>query len=100
MTVGHNCVLHGCIIEDDCLIGMGAVIMNGAVIKRGSLIAAGSLVLENTVIPEYSLVTGSPGKVKKTFEKSIVDIIRASSEIYKNRANGYKNKNVFRQIES
>ena len=68
VTVGHRCILHGCTIEDDCLIGMGAIVMNGATIGRGTIIAAGALVLENMVVPPYSLVTGVPGKIKKTFE--------------------------------
>ena len=67
VTVGHRCVLHGCTIEDDCLIGMGAIVMNGAVVGRGTIIAAGALVLEKMVIPPYSLVTGVPGEIKKTF---------------------------------
>jgi carbonic anhydrase/acetyltransferase-like protein (isoleucine patch superfamily) len=67
VTVGHRSVLHGCTIEDDCLIGMGAIVMNSAVIGRGTIIAAGAVVLEKMVIPPYSLVTGVPGEVKKTF---------------------------------
>lgn len=68
VTVGHRCIIHGCIIEDDCLIGMGAIIMNRSKIGKGSIIAAGSVILENTEIPPYSLVAGIPGKVKRTLE--------------------------------
>ena len=68
VTIGHRCVVHGCTIQDNCLIGMGAIVMNGAVVGTGSVIAAGAVVLENTIIPPYSLVTGSPGKVKKRYE--------------------------------
>ena len=64
--IGHNATLHGCIIEDHCLIGMGAVIMNGAVIGRGSIIASGAVVTANQVIPPHSLVAGMPGKVIKS----------------------------------
>ncbi|MDY6825911.1 MAG: gamma carbonic anhydrase family protein [Bacillota bacterium] len=63
VTVGHNAVLHGCKIEDDVLIGMGAIILNGAVIGRDSLVGAGSLITPETIIPPRSLVLGSPGKV-------------------------------------
>lgn len=66
VTVGHRCIIHGCIIEDDCLIGMGAIVMNRSRIGKGSVIAAGSVILENTEIPPYSLVAGIPGKVKRT----------------------------------
>jgi len=89
VTVGHNCVVHGCIIEDDCLIGMGVVIMNGAIIRKGSIIAAGSVVLENTEIPEYSLVAGAPGKVKRQLDENTASLMRASADIYKERSKAY-----------
>ena len=66
VMVGHNAVLHGCTIEDHCLIGMGAIIMNGAVIGKGSIIASGAVVTENQEIPPHSLVVGIPGKVIKS----------------------------------
>lgn len=65
VTVGHNAVLHGCTIEDDCLIGMGAIIMNGAVVGAGSLIAGGAVVPQGAVIPPRSLVAGVPAKVRR-----------------------------------
>ena len=99
VTIGHSCIIHGCTIEDDCLIGMGAIIMNGAIIKKGSLIAAGTLILEGTVIPENSMVTGSPGIIKKTLDKSAVEIMQASAKIYKNRAIGYKDPEIFKHCK-
>ena len=63
VTVGHMAMLHGCVIEDDCLIGMGAIILTGAKIGKGSIIAAGALIPEGKIIPEKSLVMGMPGKV-------------------------------------
>lgn len=65
VTVGHNCVLHACTIEEHCLIGMGAVILNGAVIGKGSIVAAGAVVREKQIIPPHSLVVGLPAKVIK-----------------------------------
>ena len=65
VTVGHSVTLHGCVVEDRCLIGMGVVILNGAHIGAGSIIAAGTLIPEKTVIEPGSLVMGVPGKVKK-----------------------------------
>jgi carbonic anhydrase/acetyltransferase-like protein (isoleucine patch superfamily) len=65
VSIGHGAVVHGCVIEDDCLIGMGATILNRAVIGTGSLIAAGAVVLEDTVIPPGSLVAGVPAKVRR-----------------------------------
>jgi len=65
VTVGHAAVLHGCTVQDDCLIGMGVVVLNGAVIGTGSMVAAGAVVLEGTQIPAGSLVAGVPGKVRR-----------------------------------
>jgi len=65
VSVGHAAVLHGCTIEDDCLIGMSATVLNRVVIGTGSLVAAGSVVLEGTIIPPRSLVAGVPAKVRR-----------------------------------
>ena len=64
-TVRHRAVLHGCTLEDDVLVGMGAVVLNGARVGRGSLIAAGALVREGADIPPFSLVAGLPAVVKR-----------------------------------
>jgi carbonic anhydrase/acetyltransferase-like protein (isoleucine patch superfamily) len=66
VTIGHNATVHGCVIEDTCLIGMGATILNNARIGEGSIIAAGALIPEGVVIPPNSLVAGLPGKVRRT----------------------------------
>lgn len=65
VTVGHGAVLHGCTIEDQALIGMGAIILNGAVVGKGSIVAAGALVTQNMMIPAGSLVMGSPAKIRR-----------------------------------
>lgn len=82
VSVGHNAVLHGCTIEDDCLIGMSATVLNRAVIGRGSLIAAGTVVLEDTVIPPGSLVAGVPGKVRRALTDDERQKVRANAEHY------------------
>ena len=66
VTIGHNATVHGCVVEDACLIGIGAVILNDARIGEGSIIAAGAVIPEHAVIPPNSLVTGVPGKVRRT----------------------------------
>jgi carbonic anhydrase/acetyltransferase-like protein (isoleucine patch superfamily) len=66
VTIGHNATVHGCVVEDYCLIGMGATILNNCRIGEGSIIAAGAVLPENTVIPPNSLVAGVPGKVRRT----------------------------------
>lgn len=63
VTVGHRALLHGCVVEDDVLIGMGAIVLNGAHIGAGALIAAGTVVREGMEVPPMSLVVGVPGKV-------------------------------------
>jgi carbonic anhydrase/acetyltransferase-like protein (isoleucine patch superfamily) len=69
VTVGHSLTLHGCVIEDRCLIGMGAIILNGARIGAGSIIAAGTLIPEKTVVEPGSLWMGSPGKFHRKLEE-------------------------------
>jgi carbonic anhydrase/acetyltransferase-like protein (isoleucine patch superfamily) len=65
VTIGHNATVHGCVIEDVCLIGIGATILNNARIGEGSIVAAGAVIPENMVIPPRSLVAGVPGKVRR-----------------------------------
>jgi carbonic anhydrase/acetyltransferase-like protein (isoleucine patch superfamily) len=65
VTIGHNATVHGCIVEDACLIGMGATIMNNALIGEGSIVAAGAVVSENTRVPPRSLVAGVPAKLRR-----------------------------------
>jgi carbonic anhydrase/acetyltransferase-like protein (isoleucine patch superfamily) len=65
VTIGHNATVHGCIVEDACLVGMGATIMNNARIGEGSIIAAGALVAENMLVPPRSLIAGVPGKIRR-----------------------------------
>jgi len=101
VTIGHQCCIHGCTIEDGCLIGMGAIVMNQAVIGTGSVIAAGTVVLEKTIIPPYSLVTGSPGKVKKTYEDrdGIKQMIGMSAGHYAENAGNFAAKDLFYEIK-
>ena len=65
VTIGHLVMLHGCTIGDNSLIGIGAVILNGAKIGKNCIIGANALVTENKVIPDNSLVVGSPGKIAR-----------------------------------
>ena len=65
VTVGHLAMLHGCTVEDECLIGIGAIILNGAKIGSGSVVAAGAVVPEGMQVPPQSMVMGVPAKVKR-----------------------------------
>jgi carbonic anhydrase/acetyltransferase-like protein (isoleucine patch superfamily) len=68
-TIGHKAILHGCTIGDNSLIGMGAIVLNHAAIGKNCLIGAGALVGEGKVIPDNSLVVGSPGKIIRTIDE-------------------------------
>ena len=82
VSVGHRAVLHGCTVDDDALVGMGAVLLNGARIGSGSLIAAGTVVLEGTEVPPNSLVAGVPGKVRRQTTESERQHIRDNAASY------------------
>jgi carbonic anhydrase/acetyltransferase-like protein (isoleucine patch superfamily) len=70
VTVGHRVILHGCIIEDECLIGMGAVLLNKVRLGRGSVVGAGAVLLEGTEIEPGSLVVGVPGRVVRKVDEA------------------------------
>lgn len=86
VTVGHRAVLHGCTVEDDCLIGMGATVLNAAVIGTGSLLAAGTVVLEGMTVPPGSLVAGVPGKVRRAITDEEKARIRLAARNYTGNA--------------
>jgi carbonic anhydrase/acetyltransferase-like protein (isoleucine patch superfamily) len=69
--VGHRAILHGCTVEDECLIGMGAVVLNRAVIGTGSVVAAGAVVPEGMIVPPGSLVMGVPGRVVRKVDETL-----------------------------
>ena len=98
VTIGHQCIVHGCTIEDDCLIGMGAVIMTGAVISQGSVVAAGAVVLENTVIPPRSLVTGIPGKLTHSYGNEVIELLHMPAQNYLERASKYQDTSTLKEI--
>lgn len=96
ITAGHRALLHGCTVEDDCLIGMGAIVMNGAVVGRGSIVAAGAVVLEGSEIPPFSLVAGTPGRILRTLDENVLMKIRESAAHYREKAANYLGENFQR----
>lgn len=93
VSVGHNAVVHGATVGDDCLVGMGATVLNGAVIGAGSLVAAQALVPQGMRVPPGSLVAGVPAKVKRELTEEerqgvtlngtrYADLAKAHSEIH------------------
>jgi carbonic anhydrase/acetyltransferase-like protein (isoleucine patch superfamily) len=86
VTIGHAAVIHGCTIENSCLIGMGAILLNGAHVGAGSIVAAGTLLTENMKVPPKSLAMGSPGKVKRLLTQAEA----ADIQVYADRYVGYR----------
>jgi carbonic anhydrase/acetyltransferase-like protein (isoleucine patch superfamily) len=86
VTIGHAAIVHGCTIEDQCLIGMGAILLNGSHVGAGSIVAAGTLLVEGQQVPKRSLVMGSPGKVKRLLTQAEV----ADIQMYADRYVGYR----------
>ena len=84
--VGHRVILHGCIIEDRCLIGMGSILLNGAVVGTGSVIAAGAVVPEGVRIPPGSVVMGVPGRVVRQADAQLTERIEETWARYVERA--------------
>jgi carbonic anhydrase/acetyltransferase-like protein (isoleucine patch superfamily) len=82
VTIGHLAMLHGCTVEDDCLIGIGAIILNGAKIGNGSVVAAGAVVPEGTEVPPLSMVMGVPGKVKRPLTEDERERVRQNAQHY------------------
>ena len=91
VTIGHNCVVHSCTLEDDVLIGMGAVVLGGSVIGRGSIVGAGTVVLGDARIPPYSLVAGNPGKVRKTYDPAVIaKMSGVAAQVYRERIEQFR----------
>ena len=85
-TIGHKAMLHGCMIGDNSLIGMGATVLNGAKIGENCLIGAGALITEGKVIPDGSLVMGAPGKIVRTLDQTAIAGLTKSALHYQQNA--------------
>jgi len=82
VSIGHSAIIHGCQIEDNVLIGMGAIVMDNAVIKKGAMVAAGAVVLANTIVPENTLFAGTPAKQVKEIDERLRKVIDKTPEHY------------------
>lgn len=89
VTVGHNSVLHGCTVQDECLIGMGCIVLDGVEIGEGSILGAGAVVLEGQKIPSSSLVVGVPAKAIKNLPVEARENIKLNASIYVELARRY-----------
>ena len=93
VTVGHNVILHGTIVGDNCLIGMGSILLNGSEIGENSIVAAGSMVTQKKKFPPESMIMGSPAKVVRKLEpEEIQQMIFKASAGYRLRAAEYNQK--------
>jgi carbonic anhydrase/acetyltransferase-like protein (isoleucine patch superfamily) len=82
VTIGHNATVHGCVVEDECLIGMGVTILNNSRIGAGSIIAAGAVVPEHTVVPPRTLWAGVPAKLRRELGDKDRALIREYAQNY------------------
>jgi carbonic anhydrase/acetyltransferase-like protein (isoleucine patch superfamily) len=83
VSIGHNAIIHGCKIEDNVLIGMGAIIMDGALIQKNSIVAAGSVVTKNTLVTSGSIFAGLPAKlIRNISEEEIYDLTKNMADNY------------------
>ena len=89
-VIGHNVMLHGCMIGANSLIGMSATLLNGAKIGNNSLVGAGALVTEGKTFPDNSLIVGSPARVVRTFDEKAASGITAASAWYVKRWQQYQ----------
>jgi carbonic anhydrase/acetyltransferase-like protein (isoleucine patch superfamily) len=102
VTVGHAAILHGCTVEDDCLIGMGSRILDGAVIGKHSMVAAGSVVLPGVKVPSGVLVAGVPADIKRELRPEDIREIELSAQRYIDYyaaylSGGYKGQEIPRE---
>ena len=89
-TIGHKAMLHGCIIEENTLIGMGSTILNGARIAKNCLVGACSLVTEGKTFPENSLIMGSPAKVVRQLTEKEIEGVTKSAKWYQQNMRRFK----------
>lgn len=96
VTIGHRAIIHGCTIDDHCLIGMGAIVMDDAVIGELSIVGAGSLVTERTHIPPRTLALGSPARPVRPLKPREIDSLRQSAQHYIHAAQSYLDAGIGR----
>ena len=93
VSVGHAAVLHGCTVEDNCIIGMNATVLNGATIRKNSIVGAGAVVTEGRDFPEKSLILGVPAKFVRTLQEDEIKIIKNNAFNYAKMARNRVIKN-------
>lgn len=89
VSIAHNAIVHGCTIEDEVLIGMGAIVMDGAVVQKGAIVAAGAVVLAGTVVEAGSIFAGAPAKKVKMVGPELQDVFLRTANNYQQYATWY-----------
>lgn len=90
VTIGHSCIIHGCTVGDNALIGMGTILLDGCSIGKNTIIGAGSLVTKNTVIPDGCMAFGRPAKVVRALTEDEIEMNRKTAEHYVQDAKAHK----------
>jgi carbonic anhydrase/acetyltransferase-like protein (isoleucine patch superfamily) len=88
--VGHRVILHGCTVEDECLIGMGSILLNGVRIGTGSVVAAGAVIPEGMQVPPRSLVMGVPGRIVRQVDAALAERIAETWAHYVGQARAHR----------
>ena len=91
VTIAHRAVVHGCTIEDNSLVGIGAIVLNGALVKEGSVVGSGAVVREGQVVGPYHLVAGVPALLKKELDETAIEKNLKSSRSYIKLAQAHRN---------
>jgi carbonic anhydrase/acetyltransferase-like protein (isoleucine patch superfamily) len=88
-VIGHKVILHGCIIGNESLVGMGAIMLNGAKLGRNCLVGAGAVVTEGKIFADNSLIVGAPARAIRTLDDKAAEMIRGGADIYVRRWQQY-----------
>ena len=98
VTIGHNAIVHGCTVENLCLIGIGAVVLNDARIKTGTVVAAGSVLRERQTVGPNQLVAGSPAVVKRELSPDIREMLQEPVRSYQRLSQAHQNNRILADI--
>ena len=91
-VIGHNVILHGCVIGDECLVGMGAIMMNGSRIGKNCIVGAGAVITEGKSFPDNSLIVGAPARAIRTLDEKAREMVLHGADVYVRRGQLYSTK--------
>jgi carbonic anhydrase/acetyltransferase-like protein (isoleucine patch superfamily) len=97
VTVGHGAIVHACVLEDECLVGMGAVVLDGAIVQSGAMVAAGAVVSPGKVVPKGQIWAGTPAKLLRPMTEAEHTYLAWSAQHYASLAKRYREEGVIGQ---